>query len=309
LSGIADAGTLTSDPLFVDASPSGTFAWAGTPIVISDGGNFQLPMASPGHDSGAPFNLSPEPDSDILGNPMAGTRDRGAYELPYASLRLSVTDSPDPVLLGQPVSYTTTVTNLGPITAMDVVATGTLPTCDVGTLLSGTSGSCEVTVTADSLTLPTQTMTAASADVDLDTANNSGSADTAVQAPDLLEAALAASVSGTSLLIKDGVANAGDGDAGAFVVRYYLSTNAIYDGADTLLCRRGVTAIPAGASAPISGTTETSCDIPGVEAGSYNIVALIDAAGTVTESNEGNNVATVTVSLANKFERRHRGRR
>ena len=306
---IVDAGSLTSDPLFVDPTTAGAFAWGGPPLVIPGDGNFQLPIASPALDSGAPFNLSPEPDADILGNPMAGTRDRGAYELPYADLRLSVSDSPDPVLLGQAVKYTTTVTNLGPITAMGVVATGTLPTCDVGTLLSGTSGSCDATVTAGSLTLPTQTMTAAGADVDLHTVNNSASVDAAVQAPDLLEAALAVSVSGTNLLINDRVANAGDGAAGAFVLRYYLSTNAAYEATDTLLCSRSVASLAAGASNPVRGTTQSSCAIPSATADKYNIIALMDAAGTVTESNEGNNVTTVTVSLADKTGRRHRGRR
>jgi len=139
--------------------------------------------------------------------------------------------------------------------------------------------------------------------------NNSASADVAVKAPDLLEAALAVSVSGTNLLINDRVANAGDGAAGAFVLRYYLSTNAAYEATDTLLCSRSVASLAAGASNPVRGTTQSSCAIPSATADKYNIIALMDAAGTVTESNEGNNVTTVTVSLADKTGRRHRGRR
>ena len=91
--------------------------------------------------------------------------------------------------------------------------------------------------------------------------------------------------------------------------RYYLSTTAAYEATDTLLCSRSVTSLATGTSNPVSGTTQSSCAIPSATAGNYNIIALMDAAGTVTERNEGNNVTTVTLSLADKIGRRARGRR
>ncbi len=297
LSGIVEAGSLTSNPQFIEDATSGDFAWAGTPIVIPESGNFQLTTASPALDSGAIIDLSPGQDADIVGNPVAGTRDRGAYEFLYADLSLSIEASPNPVVLGESVTYTIAVDNLGPITAMGVAVTGTLLTCNIGTLLSGTSGSCSIGVTADSLTLPTQTMTAEGAEIDLYSANNSASVTTTVQAPDLREETLQASVAGPSLLIDDRVQNSGNGNAGAFEIRYLLSTNATYESTDTLLCNRTVTGLAAGASNPASGTTRSTCPIPSTAAGPYNIIALVDTEGTVAESNEGNNVVATQVQV------------
>ena len=48
---------------------------------------------------------------------------------PAADLSLTLTDSPDPVLLGQTITYTTTVKNNGPSATSGVTASGSLPTC------------------------------------------------------------------------------------------------------------------------------------------------------------------------------------
>ena len=296
ISGITETGSLTLDPLFVDPTASGNFIWAGTPSVIAGGGDFRLQGASsPARNAGTSVGVI----TDILRNPVAGTPDMGAYEFPYADLSITLTDSPDPVQLGQSVTYMTTVMNNGPLTAMGVNATGTLPLCNIGTLLPNTSGACNAPIVASGLTLPTQTMTAAGAETDLTPANNSASASTTVQAPDLLEATLTAPISGTNFLINDQVRNSGNGTAGGFVISYYLSINATYEaGLDTLLScspSRTIASLAAGAFNPASGTTQSTCAIPSVAAGNYYVVAQVDSGSAVTESNESNNTTASSV--------------
>lgn len=221
---------------------------------------------------------------------------------PVADLAVTLADTPDPVSLGQTVSYTTTVTNNGPSPASGVSATatagGTLPACNLGALASGASGSCNATVTASGPTLPTQTMSVSATEFDPVGTNNSDSASTRVVAPNLSEAALTASVSGTNFLINDRVTNTGDGAAGAFDVNYYLSANGTYEASDTLLCSRNIGNLANGASNPATGTTQTSCAIPSAAAGIYFIIARVDVNDAVAESDEGNNVANAAITLS-----------
>ncbi|MGE0820512.1 MAG: SBBP repeat-containing protein [Candidatus Binatia bacterium] len=81
---------------------------------------------------------------------------------PCADLKLTMTDDPDPIAVGNNITYTLTVTNLGPDIATNVMVTDTLPS-DV-TLLSATpstgacTGTTTVTCSIGTLTL-TQTAT------------------------------------------------------------------------------------------------------------------------------------------------------
>ena len=119
-----------------------------------------------------------------------------------------------------------------------------------------------------------------------------------VQAPDLTEAALTVSKSGTSLRIDDRVANQGTEPTGAFDISYYLSLDNSYSaGTDTYLCRRSVAGLAAGASNPAGGTTRTTCPIPSVPARSYYVIAVADSGSTVAESNETNNTRPASVSI------------
>lgn len=219
---------------------------------------------------------------------------------PAADLTISLTDSPDPVALGQAVTYTTTVTNLGPSPTSGVNATGTLPACNIGTLPSGASQNCTATVTASTMTLLTQTMSVGGIDFDPNALNNTTSASTTVVAPDLISSALAVTTSGTNLLINDQVINQGSGAGGAFTVSYYFSTDAVYQAGDTLLCSRSVSGLAAGTSSPSTGTTQTSCPIPSVPANSYYVLAMVDSGNIVTESNEGNNTVSAGVTIGGR---------
>ena len=85
--------------------------------------------------------------------------------------------------------------------------------------------------------------------------------------------------------IGDTVKNLGAADAGASVIRFYLSTNTSFDSSDMLIGSRNVPAIAAGGIN--SGTT--SVVIPSGLSGSYYIFAVADATGVVAEASEGNN--------------------
>ena len=102
----------------------------------------------------------------------------------------------------------------------------------------------------------------------------------------------------TNVIINDSLSNLGNGAAGTFDVGFYLSRDAIYQaGTDTVICKRAVSSLTAGASNPASGTAQTSCAIPSVPAGAYYTIAVVDADSKIIESNESNNSLATTNTL------------
>ena len=121
-----------------------------------------------------------------------------------ADLALTQSDSPDPVLVNQTLSYSLFVDNLGPGEATAVVMTDTLPatvtfqsvitsqgscseaggtvTCNLGTIASGNDATIDILVTAPSSagSITNNASVAASSD-DLNAANNTSSENTTVQ--------------------------------------------------------------------------------------------------------------------------------
>ncbi len=104
---------------------------------------------------------SNDPDTPVVTLPVVLT------VKPLADLAISKTDSPDPVFAGHPLTYTLTVSDLGPDDALGVAVTDNLPagvtfnhaspgctaaslvvTCDVGALAVGTPVMLEIVVTA-----------------------------------------------------------------------------------------------------------------------------------------------------------------
>jgi uncharacterized repeat protein (TIGR01451 family) len=117
-----------------------------------------------------------------------------------ADLRITKSDAPDPVVAGQVLTYTLTVTNNGPDGASGVTLTDTLPaavtfqsastgctqasgtvTCNIGTLANGASATVQITVTPQSAGNITNTASVSAIEADPSTANNTASADTTVQ--------------------------------------------------------------------------------------------------------------------------------
>jgi subtilase family serine protease len=99
--------------------------------------------------------------------------------------------------------------------------------------------------------------------------------------------------SGGTVTISDAVKNAGASDAGASVVRFYLSTNTVLDTDDQLLGSRAVPALAAGATS--SGATPVV--IPGGLSGLYYLFAVADATSVVAESSESNNTSVRLVQI------------
>lgn len=90
----------------------------------------------------------------------------------------------------------------------------------------------------------------------------------------------------TPAVVKDTVSNRGGGNAGAFAVNYYLSSDYILDAADRLLASRSLDALPAGAS----NIESISMTVPaGTAPGYYYVIAKADAGSSVAESSETNN--------------------
>ncbi|MGH3737289.1 MAG: hypothetical protein ACRDT6_16990 [Micromonosporaceae bacterium] len=149
---------------------------------------------------------------------LVGTHGRGAWTVanasdafPIADLRVTKTDSPDPVMAGEELFYTITVTNDGPDTAFGVVATDVLPdgvtylsdtddctldagtntlTCDLGDMPDGATrsftiktrvGSGTVAGESDGTTRIENTVTVTTASVDTDASDNTATALTFVQ--------------------------------------------------------------------------------------------------------------------------------
>jgi uncharacterized repeat protein (TIGR01451 family) len=86
----------------------------------------QVVSTEPGNISNAVVVSSDNPDSDIDNN--ADVDDTLSEEIiPVADLSIEKTDSPDPVEVGQALTYTITVRNSGPDTAVNLIVTDTLP--------------------------------------------------------------------------------------------------------------------------------------------------------------------------------------
>lgn len=179
-----------------------------------------------------------------------------------ADLRLTVSDSPDPVRPGQQLTYLISVTNDGPGTATNLVVTDTLPpgtswvTFSGGTGWSCTNSGQTITCTRDSLaagdTAPNILISAAvtgvsapntllntpsvSADsYDPDSGNNTSTAATAVQAEANLSAAQSAAPDpvhpGSSLTFTLTVNNAGPDAAYDITLEDTLPTGTVFQNA------------------------------------------------------------------------------
>ena len=145
---------------------------------------------------------APGPDSDLTNNGAS----QDTVVAPKADVSVTKTDSPDPVLVGKPVTYTLTVTNRGPSRATDVILTDTLPaeaslerveasqgscssevgtvTCSLGALDSGAGATVNIilipTTTEGSGIIITNTAQVTADEADPDLTNNSASQPTRV---------------------------------------------------------------------------------------------------------------------------------
>jgi uncharacterized repeat protein (TIGR01451 family) len=145
-----------------------------------------------------------EPDFDLTDN--TSLEDTSIINPPPTDLELVKTDSPDPVLANGTLTYTLTVTNLGPGPAANVLVVDTLPAgvtfvsatpsvgscnppsptvdCDLGTLPNGDIETVVIVVTAPASAGPiTNNASVSTSQVDPNPTNDSASADTVVTVP------------------------------------------------------------------------------------------------------------------------------
>lgn len=118
---------------------------------------------------------------------------------PQADLSVVVVDAPDPVFIGELLTYTATVTNHGPATAENVILTATLPAevsfvsvssscalfgngvyCEIGALASGASAVVIIVVLPVNEGGVTSLVTVSSSQLDLQPENNSVNVDTTI---------------------------------------------------------------------------------------------------------------------------------
>lgn len=118
-----------------------------------------------------------------------------------------------------------------------------------------------------------------------------------VAGPDLSVTSLAApdvGVAGGTVPIIATIRNGGNAAAGAFAVRYVLSTDTTINVTDTSLGDENVSGLAAATSVAV---TRTALLPGGLAAGTYFIGAIADFANTVGEVNEANNISLNPVSI------------
>ena len=100
--------------------------------------------------------------------------------------------------------------------------------------------------------------------------------------------------SGGPLSISETTRNAGGGSAGASTTRYYLSTNSSLDASDTVLGSRSVAALVSTGTSVLASTLTVPA---GLATGTYYLIAQADADNAVVETNETNNLGTLTLRV------------
>ena len=126
-------------------------------------------------------------------------------------------------------------------------------------------------------------------------ANNVASQGLTIENPDLQISGLSvAAGAGRNMTVTDTTWNSSAGDAGASTTKLYFSSDTTVDADDILLASRAVGALAAGRNSAAT----TSVTIPaGTPAGTYYVIAVADADGTVTERSEANNTLSRSVII------------
>ena len=238
---------------------------------------------------------------------------------PSADLSLTKSDAPDPVLVGQPLTYTLTAQNAGPSSATSVQLSDTLPagvtfnsatpsqgtcsqsagvvTCPLGTIASGANATVSIVVTPQAQGSITNQASVTSAIGDVVPANNAASATTLVNpVADLVVTKTDApdpAFVGQPLVYTVGVQNAGPSSASSVSVSDTLPPGVTFDSATpsqgscsqaagTVTCSLGTLANSASASVQITVTPQST--------GSATNVA--SATSSASDPNSVNNSAS-----------------
>ena len=183
--------------------------------------------------------------------------------------------------------------------AGDILLDGSRPVPSLG---GGVSSAGSTSVTLPSALTAGTYYVIAKADADGVVGETSETNNTAARVisigPDLVVSALQVPptvAAGSAVPVADTTKNQGAGLAGPSVTRFYLSTNAVLDAADTLL--DGSRAIPALAGGASSAGSTTVTLPSTLAAATYYVIAKADADAAVRETSEANNTTARAVSL------------
>lgn len=227
---------------------------------------------------------------------------------PSADLGLNLSVTPNPVSLGQSISYTAIVTNSGPSAATGVTVTGSvtsMSSCNIGNLTAGASASCTLTETPSTTGTFARTVTVTGTETDSSFTNNrietfitvlsattaSDLALTMTDAPDPVRR-------GTNLVYTLTVQNNGPSNAGSITLGDVLPANVTFVGAvptqgtctgtSAITCSLGTLNTGAKTSVKITVKPKTV----GVLSNSASISSPL-----VTDPNAANNSANVTTTV------------
>jgi len=223
---------------------------------------------------------------------------------------------------GRPLAITNSVRNIGPAPAgpfairFYLSSDGTLDAGDVllGTRMLGSLAAGTTSTAVTTLTIPANTSAPAAYRViavadaleqqaELDETNNALASETFVNItpfrPDLMLTAIgvpATGAAGKTLTVSTTMRNTGPAPAGAFVLRFYLSSDDVLDANDVLLGSRTITGLAANTNW-VGSTTVTIPAATTVPAG-YRVIAVVDALGQQDELDETNNtMASPPISI------------
>jgi uncharacterized repeat protein (TIGR01451 family) len=277
------------------------------------------------------YDITVGPDGNLWFTELSGNR-IGRFELEStasADLAIGNSDSTDPAFVGSPLTYTITVTNHGPSAANDVMMTDSLlatltfvsavtsqgscstaapVTCSLGTLSNGSSATVTIVVTPTKPGGISNTASVTAFEPDPDTSNNSTTQVTTILKPGQVAPPLpdltgnwasaaqqcktTKSVATCSIHGSVNIINQGPGNAGASIVRFYLSTDVSLSADDLLLGQAPVPALPRGQSAVIKMKPVLQA---GTNASGKFVIAVIDADNVVAEGDKSNNVLSVRI--------------
>ena len=228
-----------------------------------------------------------------------------------ADISLTQIDTPDPVTVGNNVTYTITLTNNGPDSATDIELTDVLPgavtlvsvtpstgscagtstvVCALGTLVNGASATVTIVVTTTVVGNLTNTVSVTSDETDTAPGNNLDEERTLVTLPDLAVktiSAVKAAIPGTDIVLSDTTTNKGKVAAGPSTTRFFLSTDSKFDAGDLSLGSRAIA--PLAPKQSDAGSTTVTIPLALATAlGKYFLIAVADADSGVLETKEKN---------------------
>ena len=225
-------------------------------------------------------------------------------------LRVSQVDSPDPVRVGDNVTYTVTVTNNGPDSATNIVLTDILPatatlvsaiastgtcsgtttiTCALGSLANGGEATVVIVAATTAKGTLNNDVSVVADETETRAGDNQDREQTVATLANLTVQALiapAAVLPGATITIQDTTRNGGAVDATSpTVTRFYLSSDSKKESGDIILGSRAVLAL----AKKQSSSASTPVTIPGTTAlGKYFIIAVADDDADLVETNERN---------------------